>query len=122
MTRCAYRGYLLDWEVVVQLRIYTQLGRRNVERTLLCGVVERDSVRVVVVAGMRSLEMALVATLVVALTTGATVGVMFAVDMARNGNVGRTAYPHEIYSQHGRYLCRVSHSLFLVSCWSAINS
>ena len=94
VTRCAYRGYLLDWEVIVQLRIYTQLGRRNVERTMLCGVVERDSVRVVVVAGVRSLEMALVATLVVALTTGATVGVMFAVDMARNGNVGRTAYPH----------------------------
>ena len=64
------------------MKIHTTHNGFNINLSPLGCVVENEVVRVVVVAGVWSLDMALVATLVVALTAGAAVGVVLAVDMA----------------------------------------
>ena len=94
----AYRDYIFDCDIVIELSCDAESDRLEVDCIALGCVVESDIVRVVVVAGVRSLDVSFVAIVVVALAHRTAVGVMLTVDVARNGNKGRTAYPRKIYS------------------------
>ena len=107
--RGAQQYNLLDAEIVVELSRNAECNRLDIERISLRCVVECNLVRVVVVAGVRRLEVCLVALIVVALAHLATMDVVGAVGVARNGNNTITAYPGEIHGQHYCYFRKTLH-------------